>query len=413
MDAKVRKYRKPSKTAAHHTQSEDALLSQDVSPTLMRQALQNPHTTPLTPNLVLQLQATHGNHFVQGLVQRAALNGKIQRQDEAVLDEAVPDVEEVEEPILTPGQVAKARSYYAKRRRQYTPEIIAQIQAQVDVEPTGVIDEATIQAVARFQQANPPLAVDGMAGPRTLPAAFPSGLAEAERMDTYVEEAQGVEAEWATLGTAQARADALMEAVNGHLSDSGVPECSSQLADLDSNGQLDFENWRIELGQERFGRETVSSEEAAGIARTVYHEARHAEQWFRMAQMRAGQGRTAAQIAREMSIPPEIAQAAVADPIQPGTMEALIADGWFQSVYGSGSDHRDRTLREVDRAATALEEAQQAHDDNPTPATEARLTRAQDRFERAFEAYHNLPEEADAHRVGDAIMERYTTDEGG
>jgi hypothetical protein len=200
-----------------------------------------------------------------------------------------------------------------------------------------------------------------------------------------------------------------MEAVNGHLVSSGVPECASELADLGNNaGEFDFQNWRIQLGQEPFGRDTISNEEAADIANTVYHEARHAEQWFRMAQMRAGQGRTAAQIVTELSIPAVQAQAAEANPIQPGTMEALIADGWFQSVYGRDAGHRERTLTEVDEAATALQQAQQAHEDNPTPATELQVTQAQARFDRAFAAYRNLPEEADAHRVGDAITERYT-----
>jgi hypothetical protein len=208
-----------------------------------------------------------------------------------------------------------------------------------------VIDDETVQAVARFQEANPPLAVDGMAGPRTLPAAFPSGLADQERTEEFVGQAQAVEADWATLGDAQQRADRLMEAVNQHLRDSDVPECTSRLTNLGNNaGEFSFQNWRIDLGQLPFGRATITNEEAADIANTVYHEARHAEQWFRIAQMLAGRGRSAAQIAREMFIQPEIAQAAKDNPIEPGTMEALIADGWYQSIYGRDAAHRNFVL---------------------------------------------------------------------
>jgi len=109
------------------------------------------------------------------------------------------------------------------------------------------------------------------------------------------------------------------------------------------------------------------------MADTVYHEARHAEQWYRMAQMRAGQGRTAAQIATEMGIPARIAAVAAGAPLARGSMDALIADGWYQSVYGSGSAHRERVL-------------------GPTGT---------------YDEYMNLPEESDAWRVGGAVTEAY------
>jgi hypothetical protein len=92
-----------------------------------------------------------------------------------------------------------------------------------------------------------------------------------------------------------------------------------------------------------------------------------------MAQMLAGQGRTAAQIANGMGIPNRIAVEAVAHPLASGSMEALIADGWYQSVYGRGRAHRERVLR-------------------PTGT---------------WEEYLNLPEESDAWRLGGGITEAY------
>ena len=87
-------------------------------------------------------------------------------------------------------------------------------------------------------------------------------------------------------------------------------------------------------------------------------------------------------------------------PLARGSMEAVIAQGWWDSVYGAGANHRDAVLTEIDRASTALRQARARHDANPTPATQAALDRAVARRDRAFAAYQNLPEENDAWATG-------------
>jgi hypothetical protein len=81
-------------------------------------------------------------------------------------------------------------------------------------------------------------------------------------------------------------------------------------------------------------------------------------------------------------------------------MQALIAQGWWDSVYGSGGDQRNAVLKELDAAGTARRNAEAAHTANPTAATQAALDRANERFNRAFAAYQNLPEENDAWATG-------------
>jgi hypothetical protein len=348
---------------------------------------------------VLHLQRMIGNVAVQRI-----LAGGLQRQpDDAATVEAPEQVK-----LLNSAQVAKAISYYHIRKKQYTPEIITQIQVQVGVEPTGIVDETMVQAVARFQSTITSLKVDGMAGPRTLPAAFPAGLEAEERVDKFVEQSREVQDQWADLDDAQARADALMEAVNEQLTDSEVPQCEYVLEELDSGtvAQFDFATWTIELGQEAFEQDVLSNEETADAANTVYHEARHAEQWYRMAQMLAGQGKTADEIVDDMGIPAEVAAEAVGDPLDPESMEALIADGWYESVYGSSAKQRNRIFKELEAADKELEKAHEAFNDNPSQANERRLQRARERRQKAFDAYHDLPEENDAHRVGDTISAR-------
>ncbi len=313
--------------------------------------------------------------------------------------------------LLTPAQVGIARSWYAGHRSQYTPAIITQIQQAVGATATGRMDDATVQAIAGWQQSQggtPPLAVDGIAGPRTLPALFAGGLARGGEMDQFVTAAKQVQTDWATLATAQARADTLMVAVNARLTAAGVPNCVGVLRNLGpAAGQLDFTTWQIDLGQVPFSAATITDDAAADITSTVYHEARHAEQWFRMAQMRAGQGQTAAQITTTMQIPATISAQAVANPLARGSMEALIAEGWYESVYGGRSAHRERVLTEVLSSKTALDNAQTAFDTSPTPAHQTRLTAARQRFDRAYQRYVDLPEEADAHRVGNAAEARH------
>lgn len=346
---------------------------------------------------ILELQRSAGNAAVSELVTN------VQRQ---ILIDVSP---------LTDEQVAKATSFYERQPKRYTPEIIRQIQARVGANPTGVIDESTIQAVARFQQGNPPLKVDGMAGPRTLPAAFVVGLEQPGEVAKFAKAARGVVADWATLGTAAKRGEALVKDVNERLAAAGVPSVSQVVKNIENAGQFDFATWTLELGKSAFDPNTISDADAAEVVDTVYHEARHAEQFFKMAQSLAGRGNVATAIAARMGIPLAIARAAVANPIAKGSMEAVEADGWFDSVYGTGAAHREAVLADLERkqhaflvAQKALEKAEEADKAHHTPATEAAVEAAKKRLEaataaftKAVAAHDDLPEEFDATRVGD------------
>lgn len=310
---------------------------------------------------------------------------------------------------LTPAQVERARVWYANHRSDYTPDIIKQIQAAVGADQDGLIGPQTIQAVARYQQANDPLAVDGIAGPRTLPALFPVGLAESKKEGEYVKEAKQVQTDWAKLKTADERAKALATAVNKQLTASGVPAANYALADLgDDSGQFDFATWTLSLGKKPFSQPTVTDAEAGDMADTVYHESRHCQQWFMMAQLRAGQGKSAKDIATELGIPNNIANAAVAKPLKHGSMEALQAKGFYESVYGSGSTHREKVLTGLDKKGEELHKAEEAAMKNPTKENQAKLKKIQAEYHAIYEQYRDLPEEADAWRVGGQITSQYT-----
>jgi hypothetical protein len=137
------------------------------------------------------------------------------------------------------------------------------------------------------------------------------------------------------------------------------------------------------------------------------HEARHAEQWFLMARMLAGQRRSATQIAVRMSIPPTIATQAIANPAAPGSAEAVEAAGFFESVYGGHAEARNQTINEVEALDTKLKAADKAFKNDPTPANQAKRTAAKAAFDEAHARYRNLPEEGDAARQDAAVTAAY------
>ena len=337
---------------------------------------------------VLRLQRVVGNRAVTALLQR----------------------QEDDEP-LTGAQVRKAIAFYTAQPDRYAPEIVKQIQAQVGVAETGVVDAAFVQAVAVWQRDNgdlhPKLWMDGMAGPRTLPRMFPSGLQGGSEPEDFGKEAQtGVIDRWQQLSVDQRIAE-LIRLVNTHLDHAKVPDVTPNPQDTLNTGVFNFPDWTMIVGKQALAIEQPDLAQAKDIVETIYHEARHAEQWFRIGQLRCLQNRRrnptatddqiAKAVARELGIPRNIADEAVKPPpFALGSMDALIAQGWFDSVYGSGSARRDQILTELDRAEKGLDAAQKKQKDHPSAANQLAVDRAQERVSRAIAGHATLPEEDDA-----------------
>lgn len=296
--------------------------------------------------------------------------------DDAAAAETPPTAEKQQGP-LSAAQVDDAIRFYASQPRRYTPEIISQLREAVGLGRDGGADEALVQAVAWMQAiletGDSTLSVDGKAGPHTLPRLFVSGLAKAGEGLAFGTDVQSdVVNEWASLATKRARRDRLVSLVNVRLTAHGVPAVGAAWdSDPANSGSFSFATWTMDVGAKPLSRKRLSRAGAADLADTIYHEARHAEQWFRMAQFRAGQGLSVRGIAAEFSIPSRIARLAKAAPLAEGSMEALIAQGWWDSVYGAGATHRNNVL---------------ANNSSGQPGT--------------YTAYRNLPEEHDAWATG-------------
>jgi hypothetical protein len=342
---------------------------------------------------VLRLQRAVGNRAVAALLQRQG-----------------------DDAPLTGAQVKKVIAFYRAQPDRYTPEIVKQIQAKVGLAETGIPDEALAQAVAVWQRDNgdlhPKLWIDGMAGPRTVPRMFPSGLQSGTEPEDFGKEAQtNVIDRWQQLSVDERIAE-LIRLVNTHLANAKVPPVAPNPQDTLNSGVFNFPDWTMIVGKQAMAIEQPNLAQAKDFVDTIYHEARHAEQWFRIAQLRCLQRRarnpkaTDDQIARavatELGIPKNIADEAVKPPpFALGSMDALIAQGWFDSVYGSGSTRRTQILTELEKALKALEAAKKKQTEHPSPANQLAVERAQERVNRAIAAHATLPEEDDAFVAGE------------
>jgi len=211
----------------------------------------------------------------------------------------------------------------------------------------------------------------------------------------------------------------------------GVPETGTVVKDVGTAaGQLDFQAWNIDLGEKSFATTNVIPAIVAGAADIVYHEARHAEQWHRMARIQAGTGKSAKTIATEMAIPKHVAEDAAADPLSGESKEATEGKAWLESVYGANAAHRNTVLTtlaaqgvELETKSAAARQAQQelqALDQDPQATAEAKAaattacTTAEAEYETALTAfqatyaqYRALPEEQDAWATGGAVQAAY------
>ena len=146
---------------------------------------------------------------------------------------------------------------------------------------------------------------------------------------------------------------------------------------LGLGAKLKKAEWAIHLGDEPYKMEVAdfaNADQQAWQISSVYHEARHAEQWFRMARERIGLGATVEQTATQMGIPSWVVDWAALDPITQCDASQYESEQWYQSVYGEGRAHRENVLSD-------------------TTAN--------------YDAYRALPEEADAWKTGDAVTQEY------
>jgi hypothetical protein len=182
-----------------------------------------------------------------------------------------------------------------------------------------------------------------------------NGIATAVAIGRFISSARASVGQWNTVaadGTKspkkpEERAEPLGDAVGKELEAVGVPKCGIKVEEISANGQLDFVPWKITLNKKEFAKPEATNDPTTttpdktacmqSIAGTVYHEARHAEQWFKMARIEAGRGKTAEEIHTQLGVELNTCKAAKANPLgngkDPATPEEQQAQTWHESVY--------------------------------------------------------------------------------
>ncbi len=146
-------------------------------------------------------------------------------------------------------------------------------------------------------------------------------------------------------------------AVNTELETIGCPPARvNTKVPIDAAAQFDAGGWTIILNPGEFSHRPeattmgdLTTDEAAIIAMTVFHEARHAEQRFRVARLQAGEGKEPG-----FEMDEDAAHAAAAAPLRGGGLEVREAKEWRENEIGSDAIYREAVtwwLSELRKAA--------------------------------------------------------------
>jgi hypothetical protein len=148
-------------------------------------------------------------------------------------------------------------------------------------------------------------------------------------------------------------------AVNEELAAVGCPAVTIDIKVIPSGGDFDPLTWKMTINPAEFSHRPgvrtlgdLERDEAATIASTIYHEARHAEQRFREARLDAAEGH------KPVAIPAEIAAAALAAPLTGGGREAQEAREWRDDQTGADAMYRVVVNRWLPEVAPALKLSQ-------------------------------------------------------
>jgi hypothetical protein len=149
-------------------------------------------------------------------------------------------------------------------------------------------------------------------------------------------------------------------AVNEELAAVGCPAVKVELNQSVKGAEFDAASWTMTINPAEFSHRPgvrtlgdLEREEAAVIASTVYHEARHAEQRFRVARLDAAEGHKPG-----FTMPGDTAEAAAAAPLTRGGREAQEASEWREDQTGADALYRMVINRWLPEVGPALKLAQ-------------------------------------------------------
>jgi hypothetical protein len=325
-------------------------------------------------------------------------------------------------------QARKALEQLAKLARAEAKEVVERAVRELGAEETirrsGKTAEELAElaghesdAAAKLREAAEKITVE----PPQAAGGGSTSVAPTEAGRRIAAKSQGVFGRWAKLSPTQ-RLHELVAGVNEELAKLGCPPLDPVVLFKGgtTRGRLNFAQWELAVNEDLLKSANISEAAFADLVGTITHEARHGEQWFRMAQLEAmTSGANAAAIAKKLRIPHEVAEAAIevqngfrkGIPLVAGSAAEAEAKAWYKSVYGADKAARAKAYKDLRAAgkkvAEATEELASVKKTRPKghpdiAAAEARWKQAKAERVKARQPYLALPEEVDARAAGDA-----------
>ncbi|HEY3290546.1 MAG TPA: DUF4157 domain-containing protein, partial [Anaerolineae bacterium] len=196
--------------------------------------------------------------------------------------------------------------------------------------------------------------------------------------------------------------DSLMGTINATLT---YPCLFAYGASGNDTGSFSRVTWTINFNPGAFSRRPgvtkigeLNQSEVAEIVDTTYHESRHSEQYFRIARMQAGQGKTASEIETGMSIPADVAAAAFANPLKDEKGNKTLiseAKGWEAITVGKYGAYKGE-VNQIDDEADRITAVFEPSDDDATQIANlaAPIATVKARVDRFF-----IPEQAKIEKI--------------
>jgi hypothetical protein len=191
-----------------------------------------------------------------------------------------------------------------------------------------------------------------------------NGLNSEAAINRFTKDIKKVESHWKKLDPEQ-RISELTTVINQNLHYAGMPDVFVEKNSLSqgTRAEFDFNKWKITLNQSLINDPDLfdakpkgQDSDALDLAKTLYHEMRHSEQFYRIAQRLATQSMSPQQITNTMAIPVSKAQLAAQSikdyPLT--TEQANQAEAWYQSIYGKDRTHRAETFVKLNSTEKAF-----------------------------------------------------------
>jgi hypothetical protein len=255
-----------------------------------------------------------------------------------------------------------------------------------------------------------------------------------EVINQFAQDFVSLQNRWSQLNSVQ-RMSTIAEMVNKAQKSVGIPTGEiGIISDQELTGQFFADDWSIKVNSRLLNiSDKLSNEIAEELALTLYHEIRHSEQLFRIAQKEAlkfndnGKLKNSAQIKLETGIKESTVKQAIASvqnltPEQKKQLlqELAITDPWYRSFYpktpveAEANNKLRSTLSSSYKIATTAQEKYDFARNHTRQFSwsqinklEAVATEAKKQYEIARAAFiKGLPEEADAEATANSNLKR-------